>query len=126
MLYLSEQEYEKKLSRIRARNESAERKHLLKNERSKYSRKLRLPSTSKLLLWTAVLLCVEVLVFCEYMCLSTGDTSFLYSLASIPTTLVPTILGYYNKSKSENTVGGIVFETAIGNMNTDSSGEAVG
>lgn len=126
MAYLSKQEYEKQLNRIRMDNASAARKMRLKEERSKYSRKMKLPSTSKLLLWAAVLLCLEIVVFCEYMCQLTGDTSFLYALASIPATLVPTILGYYNKSKSENTVGGIVFETAIGNMNTDSSSEAVG
>lgn len=56
----------------------------------------------------------------------THDTSFLYVLAGIPATLVPTILGYYSKSKSENTAGGIVFETAVANMNTDGSGELVG
>lgn len=126
MSYLSKQEYEKKLADIRRDNVSIERKLKLKEEKSKYSRLKKLPSTSKMLLWTVVLLCVEVLVFCEYVFLQTRDTSFIYALAGIPTVLVPAILSYNNKSMHENTSGGIVYETAIQKMNTDSSGEAVG
>lgn len=126
MTYLSKQEYEKKIAEIRRDNASIARKRSLKKERTKYRRKLKLPSTSKLLLWTAVLLCVEIIWFCEFAFAITRDTSFIYALAGIPATLVPTILGYYHKSKCENTVGGIVFETAMKNTEAGGGEEAVG
>lgn len=126
MAYLSKQEYERRLTSIRADNVSTARKLALKKERSKYRRKTKLPSTSKLLLWTAVLLCVEIIGFCEFAFTVTKDTSFLYVLAGVPTTLVPTILSYYHKSKCENTAGGIVYETAMSKIETGGSEEAVG
>ena len=126
MAYLSKQEYERRLTAIRADNISTARKLSLKKERSKYRRKMKLPSTSKLLLWTAVLLCVEIIGFCEFAFAVTKDTSFLYVLAGVPTTLVPTILSYYHKSKCENTTGGIVYETAMSKIETGGSEEAVG
>lgn len=126
MAYLSKQDYEKKLALIRRDNASEARKLSLREEKSKYSRFPKLPSTSKMLLWAVVLLCVEVVVFCEYVFMQTKDTSFIYALAGVPTVLVPAILSYNNKSMHENTSGGIVYETAIQKMNTDSSGEAVG
>lgn len=126
MSYLSKQEYEKKLAVIRRDNASIARKRSLKKERTKYRRKVKLPSTSKLLLWTAVLLCVEIIWFCEFAFAVTKDTSFLYVLAGVPATLVPTILSYYHKSKCENTAGGIVYETAMSQIETGGGEEAVG
>lgn len=126
MSYLSKKEYEKKLTTIQRDNMSTRRKMHLKAEKNKYAKKIKLPSTSKMLLWAVVLLCVEVLVFCEYVFMKTKDTSFIYALAGIPTVLVPAILSYNNKSMKENTVGGIIYETALSQKNTDSSNEAVG
>ncbi len=125
MKYLSKQSYERKLTEIRKRNESIARRRMLKKERTKYAPKLKPPSTSKLLLWTIVILCLEIVGFCEYAFFETRDSSFLYVLAGIPTTLVPTIISYYNKAKCENVTGGIVYETAMANMETNGE-EAVG
>lgn len=88
--------------------------------------KIKKPSTSKVLLWAVVLLCVEIIAFCEIAFVMTLDTSFLYALIGVPTTLVPTICSYYNKSKCENMAGGIVFETAMQKNETDGFDEAVG
>lgn len=130
MAYISKKEFEKKLTRIRWNNLSIERKRKLREERLKFLPKMKRPSTSKLLLWTAVLLCVEIIAFCEIAFVMTRDTSFLYALIGVPTTLVPTICSYYNKSKCENTEGGIVFETAMQkdviHYGADRSDESVG
>ena len=126
MAYLSKEKYERQLAAIRIENASIARKRSLKRERLKSRRKIKLPSTSKLLLWTAVLLCVEIIWFCEFAFAVTKDTSFLYVLAGVPTTLVPTILSYYHKSKCENTSGGIVYETAMSKIETGGCEEAVG
>lgn len=76
-------------------------------------KKLKKPSTSKLVLLGAVLICVEIVLFCEYMMLTTGDLSSMYVLIGIPASLSPVILGYYNKSKAENTANGITYELAM-------------
>ena len=122
MAYMSEKEYEDKLSLIKKNNESLERKRSLRAERLKFYPKIKGPSTSKLLLWAAVLLCVEIIAFCEIAFVMTRDTSFLYVLAGVPTTLVPTICSYYNKSKCANTAGGIVFATAMQMNNAEENG----
>lgn len=115
--FLSEREYETRLRRLKTINRSKERKHKLKEEERKYKTKLRLPSTSKLILIGAVLLCLEIVIFCEYTMIKLGDTSAMYVLIGIPATLIPVIWGYYSKSKAENTVGGIVYDTAMMQLN---------
>ena len=50
------------------------------------------------------------------------DSSSMYVLIGIPASLIPIILGYFYKSKAENTSGGIVFETAMSQM-TETMGE---
>ncbi len=90
----------------------------------KHKLNLKLPTTSKLLLIGAVLICLEIIIFCEYIMVKLQDTSSLYVLIGIPASLVPIILGYFYKSKNENTQGGIVYETAMRQMQ-DEETEAV-
>lgn len=47
------------------------------------------------------------------------DLTALYTLIGVPVTLVPVALGYYYKAKSENTIGGVTYETAIHQMGID-------
>lgn len=60
-----------------------------------------------------ILLCVQIVAFCEYAMMTLCDTSALYVLIGIPAALAPIIWGYYSKSKAENTAGGIVYDTAM-------------
>lgn len=113
MFYLTEKEYELRMKRIKRDNISKERKWKLKEERKKYKTKFKLPSTSKLILLGVILLCIEIVVFCEYVMIMLGDTSAMYVLVGIPATLIPVIWGYYSKAKAENTVGGIVYEATM-------------
>ena len=131
--FLSEKEYESRLRRLKMINRSKERKQKLKEEERKYKAKLKPPSTSKLILIGAVLLCLEIVIFCEYTMIALGDTSAMYVLIGIPATLIPIIWGYYSKSKAENTQGGIVYDMAMMQMNqtnpenmTDIDSEAEG
>ena len=115
--FLSEKEYEARMKRIKRDNVSNERKRKLKEEKHKNMPKLKLPSTSKLILIGAVLLCLEIVIFCEYTMITLGDTSAMYVLIGIPATLIPIIWGYYSKSKAENTQGGIVYDMAMIQLN---------
>lgn len=61
-------------------------------------------------------ICLQILWFSEHMISLTGDTSYMYALIGIPAALIPTILGYYAKASKENQVGGITYDTAMCNL----------
>ena len=117
-MYLSKEKYEQQLTKAQANNESYERKQLLKAEKDKYKNK-KLPSTSKLLLWVVVILCLEIIIFSEYAMIRLQDMSALYTLIGVPVTLIPTVLGYYYKSLKENTSGGIVYLNAQADLSNE-------
>ena len=113
--------YNKKLNKIHRKNEYLQEKYRLLSEQNTYKTRAKAPSTSKLILWTVVLICVEIVFFSEYAMLKTSDTSALYALVGVPATLVPAILGYYHKATKENCRNGITFETAMNSGNNDDS-----
>ena len=96
----------------------------LEKERKKYGFKLKLPSTSKIVLAITFLMCLQIMFFCEYAMLTSGDFSALYVLIGAPVTLVPIALGYMVKSKAENTSGGIVYEQAMHDMRANTCEES--
>ena len=110
---LKKSECNEKLKKIQERNEQKEMKRVLKEERNKCKSKIKLPSTSKLVLLIVFLMCIEIRFFCEFAMIVLGDAEAMYALIGIPAALVPVCLGYFNKSKHENTNGGIVYETAM-------------
>ena len=105
-----EAKYNRKLAKIQKKNTYLKQKYKLLSEQNEYKTKAKAPSTSKLILWTVVLICVEIVLFSEFAMLKTGDTSALYALIGVPATLVPAVLGYYQK---ENCIGGLVYETTV-------------
>lgn len=119
MKYLSKSEFESQMRKIKLENVTKERKQKLKDEKKKYKSKSRfkLPSTSKLVLLVVFLICIEILIFSQYAMVKTGDISALYTLIGVPVTLVPICIAYMIKSKTENSVGGIVYETAMAQLN---------
>ena len=119
MSYLTEKEYEARLKKIQEKNASEERKHKLKKEKDKYKSKFKMPSTSKLILLGVTLLCLQIVVYCEYAMLYLGDTSAMYALIGVPATLAPTIWAYYSKAKAENTKGGITYDMAMRDFETN-------
>lgn len=113
MKYLTLQDYEEELRKIRLKNQDKIWKQKLKEEKNKYKRKKKLPSTSKLILIGAVLLCLQIILFCEYLMWKTNDLTAMYVLIGIAASLASIVLGYFLKSKAENTTGGIVYDTAM-------------
>lgn len=130
MFDLTQKEFEKKLAEIQEKNKQKEYRKMLREERKKSRTKIKLPSTSKLILLVAFLLCLEIIIFCEYMMVKTGDLSSLYSMIGVASALIPLCLGYYFKSKAENTAGGITYDMAMleanQNLNYEESTDAVG
>lgn len=121
MKYLSEKEFNAQMKRIRAANLTKKRKAELKEERKKGKPQKKVFSTSKIVLIGMILICVEIVLFCEYAMLKLMDTSSMYVLIGIPVALAPIIWGYYSKSKAENTSGGIVYETAMAQLDIENS-----
>ena len=101
MSYLTKDQYEKKMQSLRHKNIQRLRKRNLRAEKYKYYPKIKMPSTSKLVLLGVFLICIEILLFSEYVMIAIGDASALYALIGIPAALIPICLGYYSKAKAE-------------------------
>ena len=117
--YISEEEYKARMKKIKDKNESKERRRNLREERKKYGFKLKLPSTSKLIVLVVFLMCLELLIYAEYAMIALNDASAMYVLLGIPVTLIPTVISYFNKSKAENTANGIVYEKTMYEMHSN-------
>lgn len=120
-MFMTTKEYERKMDRIKYKNRQREMKESLEKEKYKNRKKFKFPSTSKIVLWAVIFLNVQILWFVEQTIINTGDTSALYALIAIPATLFPTVWSYYSKSKAENTVGGIVYDTTMQQLHNDNS-----
>lgn len=119
MNYISDRDYNAQMKAIKRMNQSKEREMKLRKEREKYGFKLKIPSTSKIVLFIVFALCLQILFFCERIMEKTGDLSALYVLIGVPVSLVPICLGYYWKSCQENTSGGIVYDAAMKNVQSN-------
>lgn len=117
MNYISEQAFNNEIEKIKKENESIERKRKLKEEKNKYKHKFKLPSTSKLVLLVVFLMCIEIMIFAQYASIVLNDASPLVTLIGIPATLVPTVIAYYIKARSENTKDGLVYEKTMYELN---------
>lgn len=113
MRQISDREFRRRLREIRKENEAVEKWRILEAERDKGRPKRKLPSTSKLVLAGIMVICVEIIVFCEWLMVKTMDTSAMYALIGVVSGLAVSIFGYYSKAKAENTVGGITYEAAM-------------
>ena len=113
--YLTSREYELELKKIKAQNRQIEIKRNLKAAKVKRFN-LKKPNTSKLIVFVVFAICLQILWFSEHMISLTGDTSYMYALIGIPAALIPTILGYYAIASKENQVGGITYDTAMCNL----------
>lgn len=122
---MSELEYDIEMKRIKRENSSRRRIQKLQEEKNKLKKKHKLPPTSKLVLLVVFALSIQIIAFVEFVMLKYGDFSAAYALIGIPVTIVPTILGYYHKSKAENTEGGIIYEKAMMSAE-DEDDESVG
>ncbi len=129
MRYISEKEYNAEMSRIKHENESKARMRKLKAERAKgQPRKSKKISNSKLVLWAMIALVFCIAIWFMYESHRLCDLSQAYALLGIVASLAPVIFGYYSKSKAENTKNGIIYESAMKQMqeNSDDNSEGIG
>ena len=125
MIYMSKRKFDTQMERVRRNNLSKERKRKLREERMKYWPKFILPSTSKIMLGISAFLCLEVLIFCQYMIVITGDTNALYTMVGALFSFMGIVLGYYVKSTRENVKNGITFETTMAQIQSETVNESI-
>ena len=126
--YLTKQEYELELKKIKEKNQQIKMKRNLKAAKIKRFQ-FKKPNTSKLIVFVVFAICLQILWFSEHMISLTGDTSYMYALIGIPAALIPTVISYFNKAKIENTSdSGYVYEARMAELNSQdtSDDEAVG
>lgn len=111
------EQHSKRIVQLKEKTEYLKQKHELLAEQNEYKIKSKAPSTSKLILWAVVLICIEIVIFSEYAMIKTGDTSALYALIGVPATLIPTVLGYYHKAAKENCKDGLVYMAKQAELN---------
>ena len=116
MKYLTEKEFEKEMAQIKQKNRQYEMRKELREAKRRFP-KFKKPNTSKLIVFVVFVICLQILWFSEHMVTVTGDTSYMYILIGIPAALIPTIIGYYNKSRAENVASsGYVYETRMAQL----------
>lgn len=126
MFHLSEQDFQKQMEKAQQRNESLLRMQELRKERNKYSQRKKLP-TSKLITYYLFIVLNVVLVYSMVVMYKFQDLSYLGALITDIAAQVITYFIYAQKSRAENTVGGITYETAMRNLeNSDDDLESVG
>lgn len=113
MVCMTQEQFDSELAKLKKRNQTREFRRRLRHERWSHIPKFTLPSTSKIVLIVSALLCVEILAFCQYMIVVTGDTNALYAMVGALFTFMAVVLGYFVKSTRENTAGGITYEAAM-------------
>lgn len=116
---MTEQEYKQKEEKIKQRNKDIQQKQKLHRMKKSRFPKFKKPSTSKIVLFIVFIICIQILWFSEHMAIVTGDTSYMYALIGVPCALIPTVLGYFHKSKCENVQGGITYDMAMSQVNDD-------
>lgn len=122
---MTQREYEKRVEKIKARNKDIEMKQNLKAAKIKRFN-WKKPRTSKMVLWTVIIICIQILWFTEHMATITGDTSFMYALIAIPASLIPTVLSYMKNSRVEHQMGQFEYPIETPSNNTDETDNPVG
>lgn len=102
---MTKNKYEIEMAHARAYSRDKEQRKRIKDERNKWKTKNKIQKkieTSKIIVAMVFAICLEILIFSQIVMIVFHDTSALYTLISVPVTLIPTLIMYFNKSKAEN------------------------
>lgn len=124
MKYISEKEYNLRMKKIQSQNVNIERMQSLKKEQNKYRPKIKLPSTTKLMAVYLFVILNVVLTFAMVTMYQFRDLTYLGVLITDVAAQILTFLIYTKKSLAENSQGGIVYDLAM--KNTETNDDTVG
>lgn len=115
---MTTKEYEEKLKRIKYKNKQKEMKLKLKKEEDKYKKKIKFPSTTKLIVLYLFVIFNVVLIFAMYAMWYFADLTYLGVLITDIAAQVLTAFIYMRKSQIENTsTQGFVYEARMKELN---------
>ena len=123
---MTQREYQKKIQIERHKNQQAKMRQNIRNIRSKRKKPHKLNLSYSKFVLLGMIMCFQIVLFCEYAIITLADASAMYALIGIPVALAPIIWGYYSKSKAENTSGGIVYDMAMRNVEDNSEEDSDG
>ena len=87
MKYLTEKEFEKEMTQIKQQKRQYEMKKELREAKRRFP-KFKKPRTSKMVLWTVIAICIQILWFTEHM--ASSKPSYSWSeITSKPSTFTP-------------------------------------
>ena len=110
---LDEKQFENALKRIQIENEYKERNRKLKEEKRKYKPKIKLPSTSKLMVAYLFVVLNIVLFYAMYMMYHFAELTYLGVLITDVASKILVFLIYAVQSAKENSQNGITYEMAM-------------
>lgn len=121
MRYISEKQYEAELKKIQHINASNARHEALKaaKESGKIRRKKKHISASKVALFIMFVFMLAISVWYMYEAHRLQDLSQSYALIGIAASTCAALISYFVKSKAENTEGGITYEMAMMDANSE-------
>lgn len=107
--------YEERLQELdRIEKEIELRKRVEDRERELGLRRtFKKPAWAKIMMTIMIIICLEIIIYSEIAMWSRYDLSALYALVGVAASLAAAIWAYCEKSKAENTKGGIVYEKAM-------------
>ena len=104
------QEHNERMKKIEIDNYEKELRE--KEQEAKYKRKTRM-SASKIIIGAMIVLCLQIIIYAEWVMFALHDITALYVLIGVPATLSVSIWGYFSKSKAENTKNGLVYDATM-------------
>ena len=118
--------YERRLRQLAREEETLDLKKQVEDREKALGlrRSFKKPAWAKIMMAAMVLICLEIIIYAEVVMWKHYDLSALYALVGVAASLSLAIWAYCEKSKAENTKGGIVYEKAMQeNYNEDLDGE---
>lgn len=71
------------------------------------------PSWTKVMMVIIVAVCIEIIIYSEVVMWLRYDLSALYALVGVPAAMFGVFWSYSEKSKAENSKGGITYDMAM-------------
>lgn len=122
---LTRQDYEKRLRQLERTEKTLALKKQVEDKEKELGirRTFKRPAWSKVMLVFMVLICLEIIIYAEVVMWTHYDLSALYALVGVAASLAAAIWAYCEKSKAENTKGGIIYDTAMREKPETTDGE---
>lgn len=105
-------EHKKRMAKIKRQNTEAKYRAEEEAERQKYKPTKKI-ETSKIVVAVIFMVCIEIIVYSQWVMYRLADLTALITLLGIPACMTTAAVAYLNKSAKQNTKNGITYELAM-------------